>query len=133
MHSILVSSSVMKLVGDDLGGLRNFRYFIGCITYSSKWSEAKPMTDKAAPNTAHFFYEMMCRHGCSKYCPLFLRNDVQTWLLCIKDQWLEQRICQRGVWWASSSYRCSTAGFKGLSPTTQWLSWEKKQSNKKLV
>ena len=35
-------------------------------------------------------------------------------------------------WWASSSYRCSTAGYKCLSPINQWLSWNTKQNNKKL-
>ena len=43
---------------------------------------------------------------------------MQAWLLCKPDQWSGQIICQWGVWWAAFSYRCSTRGFKCLSPTT---------------
>ena len=34
------------------------------IDYFSKWSEAKPTTDKSAPTIAQFLYEVMGRHGC---------------------------------------------------------------------
>ena len=52
MHSIPVPSNVMKQVGVDLCGLPEidgYLYLIFCTDYFSKWSEAKPTTDKTAP------------------------------------------------------------------------------------
>ena len=67
LHSIPVPSNVMKQVGFDLCGLPEvdlYRYLIVCIYYFSKWSEAKPITDKTASTIAQFLYDMMYRHGC---------------------------------------------------------------------
>ena len=57
----------MKQVGVDLcelPKLNGYRYLIICIDYFSKWSEAKPITDKTATTIAQILYEMVCRHGC---------------------------------------------------------------------
>ena len=46
MHSIPVSSHVMKLVGLDLSSLHKvdgYRHLIVCIDYFTKWSETKPI------------------------------------------------------------------------------------------
>ena len=37
---------------------------ISMLEYFSKWSEAKPITDKPAPTIAQFLFEMMDRHDC---------------------------------------------------------------------
>ena len=81
----------MKQVGVDLCGLtevNGYFYLIVCIDYFCKWSDEKPIADRAVPTTA--------------------------WLLYDTDEWLGQRICQRDIWWASSSYRCSPACYKYL-------------------
>ena len=44
--------------------VHGYRYFVVCIDCFSKWSEAKPITDKTAPTIAQFLCEMICRHGC---------------------------------------------------------------------
>ena len=66
MHSIPVPSNVMKKVGVRLCVLPEvdgYCYFIVCIDYFSKWSDAKPIANKTAPTIVQFLYEMMCRHG----------------------------------------------------------------------
>ena len=69
LHSIPVSSNFMKSEGVDLCELliyevNGYCHLIVWIDYFSKWSEAKPTTNKTAPTIGHFLYEMMCRHGC---------------------------------------------------------------------
>ena len=62
LHNIPVPSNVMKQVAVDLcwqTEVDEYRYLIVCIGYFSKWSEAKPITDKAAPTIASF---------CMKWC-----------------------------------------------------------------
>ena len=57
----------MKKVGVSLCVLPEvdgYCYFIVCIDYFSKWSDAKPIANKTAPTTVEFLYEMMCRHDC---------------------------------------------------------------------
>ena len=66
-HSIPVSSKVTKQVGVDLCGLplgcpKLVDIAIVCIDYFSKWSAAKPTTEKIGPTIAQFLYQMMCRH-----------------------------------------------------------------------
>ena len=56
----------MKKVRVDLCGLPGVDgccYLIVCIDYFSKWSEAKPITDKTASVIAQLLYKIMCRHG----------------------------------------------------------------------
>ena len=63
--NIPVPSNVMKQVVVDLCGqpeVDGYRYV--CIDYFSKWSEAKPITDKTAPTIVQFLYKIICRHGC---------------------------------------------------------------------
>ena len=67
LQSIPIESQVMKQVGIDLCNLLEvggYKHLIVLIDYFSKWSEAKPVTDKSAPTVARFLYEMICRHGC---------------------------------------------------------------------
>ena len=39
-----------------------FNYLVVCIDYFTKWSEAKPLKEKAAHFVAQFLYEVICRH-----------------------------------------------------------------------
>ena len=58
---------VMKLIDLDLSSLLevdSYRHFIFWVHYFTKWSEAKPTTDKTALTVAPFLYELLCRHGC---------------------------------------------------------------------
>ena len=56
----------MKKVRVDLCGLPEVDgccSLIVCIDYFSKWSEAKPITDKTASVIAQLLYKIMWRHG----------------------------------------------------------------------
>ena len=67
LQSIPVKNEVMQQIGVDLCDLPEvdgFKHLIVCIDYFSKWSEAKPVSDKTAPTIAQFLYEVICRHGC---------------------------------------------------------------------
>ena len=57
----------MKQVSLDLCSLPEvdgYRHSIVCIDYFTKWSEAKPIRDKAALTVATFLYELMYCHSC---------------------------------------------------------------------
>ena len=66
---------------------------------------------------------------CTKWC---VDACFDAWSLCDPNHWPGQKICQQGVWRASSFHRCSTAGYKWLSLTIPWLSWKTKQNNKRI-
>ena len=59
-------SEAMHQIGVDICRLPEvdgFNYLVVCIDYFTKWSEAKPLKEKAAQFVAHL-YEIICRHGC---------------------------------------------------------------------
>ena len=98
----------MKQVGVDLCGLPEaavYRFLIICIHYLNEWSEAKPITDKSTPTIAQILHEMMYRHGC--------------FLIQVNDQ---SKNSSTKVSDNLFFNRCSTVGYKCLSPTIQWLS-----------
>ena len=67
LHSIPVPNNAMRQIGVDICRLPEvdgFNYLVVCIDYFTKWSEAKPLKEKAAHFVAQFLYEVICRHGC---------------------------------------------------------------------
>ena len=57
-QSVAVPNEVMKQIGVDICNLLEvdgYRHLIVCFDYFSKWSEAKPVTDKSAKTVATFF------------------------------------------------------------------------------
>ena len=61
LKNIAVPSEVMKQIGVDiccLPSVDEFEYLIVCIDYFSKWSEAKPIHDKSAPQLLSFFMSL---------------------------------------------------------------------------
>ena len=69
LQSVPVPTAVMKQIGIDICNLPEvdgYKHLVVCIDYFSKWSEAKPVTNKSASTVASFLYEIICTHGCMK-------------------------------------------------------------------
>ena len=62
MHSVVVSSHVMKQIGLDicfLPEVDGYYHLIVFIDYFTKWREAKPIRDETAFTVATFLYELL--------------------------------------------------------------------------
>ena len=97
--------------------IATFVLTIVCIDYFSKWSEAKPITEKTAPTIAQFLYEMMCRHCCFA---IQFNDQGREFVKEVSD---ELHLATAG----------STAGYKCLSVTIKRQKKDKRQKQNSLV